>query len=62
MCVCGHVAVEPKFQLVITSNYKIEDCFGSNEDKEAIRRRFSEVEWHGTEGTLDPYLVLQIDE
>lgn len=58
----GHIAVQPDFQLIITSNFKIEDCFGSEEDKEAIRRRFTEIMWLGTEGTLDPYLILQIDE
>ena len=58
----GHIAIEPDYQLVITSNYKIDDCFATAEDKEAIKRRFSELEWKGNEGTLDPFLVLDIDE
>ena len=56
----GHIAVEPSYQLIITSNYSIDDCFSSDEDKEAIRRRFSEILWTNDKNTLDPYLVLDI--
>lgn len=57
----GHIAVEPDYQLIITSNYPIEHCFTSDEDKEAIRRRFSEINWTDNKRTLDPYTVLSFD-
>ena len=56
----GHIAVEPSYQLIITSNYSIDDCFSSDEDKEAIKRRFSEIHLTNDKNTIDPYLVLDI--
>nr|WPV87697.1 replication-associated protein [Mute swan associated circo-like virus] len=40
----GHLAIEPFFNLIITSNYCINDCFTKDDDKEAIHRRFKEIE------------------
>ena len=58
----SHIAIAPSFQLIITSNYCIDDCFITEEDKEAIHRRFTEYEWRGTEGVLDPYMIIEADE
>ena len=38
------ITINPgKFNLIITSNYSIEQCFENKEDQEAIKRRFNEV-------------------
>lgn len=39
----SHVVVDPHCQVVITSNYSIDDCTPPNEDREAIKRRFNEI-------------------
>ena len=57
----GHIAVEPSYQLIITSNYPIEICFRSEEDREAIRRRFSEIHWTNNKHQIDPYTVLTFE-
>ena len=57
----SHLAIEPKFQLIITSNYSIEQCFKNPEDVAAIKRRISEHEMKG-DGTLDPHLVLPMPD
>lgn len=57
----GHIAVQPDYQLIITSNYPIDSCFTSEEDREAIRRRFTELNWTDNKRTLDPYAVLSFD-
>lgn len=42
----GSCMVEPgRFFLVITSNYSIDTCFPNQEDRSAIKRRFTEVEF-----------------
>lgn len=56
----GHIAIEPSYQLIITSNYSIDECFVSEEDKGAVHRRFTEILWSDKPGTLDPYLSLSI--
>ena len=44
-CKGSHLMVEPgRFFLIITSNYPIERCFENQEDIEAVKRRFNEVE------------------
>ena len=44
-CKGSHQMIEPgRFFLIITSNYAIDDCFQTEEDKEAIHRRFRELE------------------
>lgn len=44
-CKGSHQMIEPgRFFLIITSNYSIDDCFQTEEDKEAIHRRFNELE------------------
>jgi len=57
----SHLAIEPKFQLIITSNYSIDQCFKNPEDVAAIKRRISEHEMKG-DGTLDPHLVLPMPD
>nr|QIV13138.1 replicase [Po-Circo-like virus] len=62
----GHLAVEPSYQFIITSNFSIDQCFGNPEDQEAIHRRFTEIHWTNMPGTLDPFTALtlypQMDE
>jgi hypothetical protein len=42
---CSHLQVEPgRFILIVTSNYPIEKCFSHQENVEAIKRRFNEIE------------------
>lgn len=50
----------PSFQLVVTSNFKIEECFQNEEDVKAIKRRFQEIEWgeDHPEGSLEQFLTL----
>lgn len=44
-CKGSHLMVEPRrFFLIITSNYPIDRCFDQEDDKEAIHRRFKEIE------------------
>lgn len=44
-CKGSHMLVEPgRFFLIVTSNYPIDSCFCQEEDKEAIHRRFKEVQ------------------
>lgn len=44
-CKGSHLMIEPgKFFLIITSNYPIAGCFQNEEDIEAIKRRFKEIE------------------
>lgn len=56
----GHLAVEPSYQLIITSNFSINECFGNPEDQEAIHRRFTEIHWTNMPGTLDPFTALEL--
>ena len=43
-CKGSHMLIEPRrFFLIVTSNYPIDLCFQTEDDKEAIRRRFHEV-------------------
>ena len=43
-CKGSHLMLEPKrFFFIVTSNYPIDACFITEEDKEAIHRRFREV-------------------
>jgi hypothetical protein len=49
-CFCGEtkgssIPIMPgKYFLIVTSNYGIEQCFSKQQDIEAIKRRFSEIE------------------
>nr|ATP66707.1 Rep [Rodent circovirus] len=52
----GHIAVSPTYQLFVTSNYKIDQCFSNDEDREAIRRRFTEIYWSGDKESLEIYM------
>jgi hypothetical protein len=41
----GGVTIEPgRWALVVTSNYCIDECFGKEQDKRALHRRFNEIE------------------
>ena len=43
-CKGSHMMIEPRrFFLIVTSNYPIDACFQTEEDKQAIHRRFHEV-------------------
>lgn len=43
-CKGSHMLIEPRrFFLIVTSNYSIDMCFQTEDDKEAIKRRFHEV-------------------
>lgn len=43
-CKGSHMMIEPRrFFLIVTSNYPIDLCFQTEEDKQAIHRRFHEV-------------------
>lgn len=53
----AHVCISPTFQLIVTSNYCIDDCFTKSEDRDAIKRRFTEWLMLGGE-TLDDMLQL----
>ena len=45
-CKGSSMVVEPgRFFLIVTSNYPIESCFDQEEDKNAIKRRFTEIEF-----------------
>lgn len=57
----SHLAIMPKFQLVITSNYSIDECFKNEKDREAIKRRITEHIMFG-DATLDSHLQLPIPE
>lgn len=39
----AHSNIAPSFNLIVTSNYRIEECFANPEDVAAIKRRFHEV-------------------
>lgn len=44
-CKGTHMQIDPgRFSIIITSNYKIEDCFENPEDIAALKRRFQEIE------------------
>lgn len=58
----GHIAVEPNYQLIITSNYPISRCFKTDEDIQAIRRRFKEIKWEADKEVQDPYECDEIDD
>lgn len=51
--------VAPNFNLIVTSNYSIDECFSNSRDIEAIKRRFTEFNMTGDEGTLEQYIELQ---
>lgn len=51
--------ISPKYNLVITSNYSIEECFSNDRDIDAIIRRFTSFHMTGEEGTLDQFIELQ---
>ena len=53
----SHIAIMPKYQLIITSNYSIDECFKNEEDRKAIKRRMTEFNMLGN-GTLDSELQL----
>ena len=43
-CKGSHMLIEPRrFFLIVTSNYSIDMCFQTEDDKDAIKRRFHEV-------------------
>lgn len=43
-CKGSHLMVEPgRFFFIVTSNYPIDQCFETEEDKQAIHRRFREI-------------------
>lgn len=43
-CKGSHLQIDPgRFSLIITSNYPIEECFESQEDIKAIKRRYQEI-------------------
>lgn len=56
----GHLAIEPSYQFIITSNFPIDQCFMNEEDKKAIHRRFTEIHWDNLPGTLDPFTTLTL--
>ena len=58
----GHIAIAPQYQLIITSNYSIERCFTTEEDIEAIRRRFTEIYWTETRETMNPYEAYELSD
>lgn len=39
----AHTNIAPSFNLIVTSNYNIDQCFSSIEDAAAIKRRFHEI-------------------
>ena len=39
----AHSVIAPSYNLIVTSNYSIRECFSSIEDVEAIQRRFTEI-------------------
>lgn len=53
----AHICISPTFQIIVTSNYAIDDCFSKSEDRDAIKRRFTEWLMLGGE-TLDEMLTL----
>lgn len=55
----SHHAIMPNFQLVITSNYSIDECFKNEKDREAIKRRITEHTMFG-DNSLDAHLQLPI--
>jgi len=57
----SHHAIMPNFQLVITSNYSIDECFKNEKDREAIKRRITEHIMFG-DATLDAHLQLPVPE
>lgn len=57
----GHLAIEPSFQLIVTSNYSIDQCFSNEEDQDAIKRRFTELFWDGSKEDADPFTFVSID-
>ncbi len=51
--------ISPSFNLIVTSNYSIEECFTNTRDIEAIKRRFTEFEMSDDNEKLDKFIVLQ---
>lgn len=44
-CKGSHILIEPgRFFLIVTSNYPINECFANEQDIEALKRRFDEIE------------------
>ena len=59
-CKGSHMMLEPsRFIFIVTSNYPIEQCFALNEDKEAILRRFTQIEVK--EGDLYNQGIVRLD-
>lgn len=60
-CKNSHMLVEPKrFFFIVTSNYKIEDCFQNYEDVQALKRRFTQIEVKS--GDLYSQCVIPLDK
>lgn len=55
----SHISRVPDFQFIVTSNYSIDQCFSKEEDREAIRRRYNEIEMKEGDNLND---FLQIDD
>ena len=61
-CKGTHIGIEPgRFFLIITSNYKIDDCFVNFEDKEAIHRRFHEIHMTNENALMVKSILLDTD-
>lgn len=51
----AHVAIEPSYQMIVTSNYPIDQCFSNPEDVKAIKRRFLEIEMKAGQDIILPF-------
>ena len=58
----GHMAIEPSYELIITSNYSIIQCFKNQEDINAIKRRFTEIYWSETKPEQNPFELDELDD